>query len=340
MKARSGIINNTAISAYAQSCDGYGMPGATGLGYVSVLKVITGAVEANAPNTTPQYDFLLNGIVAYDRAEAWGAYIGQINMGTASSFCGLAGQVWGYDIAIADQIQNGSMTPLFYTRQYDNSVLPVYDAGPLLYCGLALFGSDTNRVFPPAPGAYVVCANKSVTALHPANGVLNPANGDAYGVWAYIAISITKNRNNSADLFIEDAGLWTQNKNEADLVAYLNSHREQVAWSITKCGEDQRVLYSATYMSYAYCMMKAGEVGTALSVAPYITLAQDAVPPGGFDTLNNMNITQWQNAVNAPTDILKDAYPPGNKFLGPHQSNIDPKFRTTGLGYHRKGGSL
>lgn len=183
------------------------------------------------------------------------------------------------------------------------------------------------------------CANKSVTALHPLNGKLNPANGDAFGVWAYIAISITRNRNNSADLFIEDAGLWTQNTNTADLVSFLNSHREQVAWSITACGEDQRVLYDATYMSYAYCMMKPGEVGTALSVAPYITLAQNAVPSGGFDTLNNMDLTQWQNSVNAPTDILKDAYPSENKFLGDHQPDIDPKFRTTGLGYRRKGGS-
>lgn len=150
MKARSGIIDNTAISAYAQYCDGYGMPGATGLGYVSVLKVITGAVEANALDTSQQYDFLLNGIVAYDRAEAKGAYIGQINMGTASSFCGLAGQVWGYDLAEADAIKSGSMTPLFYTRQYDGSTLPIYNGQPLLDAGVALFGTDTNRVFPPA----------------------------------------------------------------------------------------------------------------------------------------------------------------------------------------------
>ena len=57
-------------------------------------------------------DFLLDDIVAYDRAEANDAYIGQINMETASSFCGIAGQVWGYDLATADAIAKGEEKPV------------------------------------------------------------------------------------------------------------------------------------------------------------------------------------------------------------------------------------
>jgi histidine decarboxylase len=337
-KASSSGVDQTAISPYQQYCDGYSRPGATGLGYVSVLKVITGVVDENALDTTDQYDFLLDGIVAYDRAEASGAYIGQINMETASSFCGIAGQVWGYDIAVADEIAGGGMQPLFTTTQYDGSLLPVFDAQPLIDAGVALFGTESQRIFPPAPGAHVICANKSVTALYPASGNVNKANGDAYAVWAYIAISITRDRSNSADLFIEDAGLW-QDPDVDSLVPYLNSHREQVVWSITACGEDQSVLYDATFISYAYCIMKPGQVGTALTVAPYVTLAQGAVPPTGFASLNDMTLTQWQEALGFTDNInAEEANPPENNYLGaPPEGGTDPNCRASRGDFRRKG---
>lgn len=338
MKATQGAIDNTAISAYQDYCDGYGMPGATGKGYVSVLKVTTEAVLANAPASSQEYDFLLSGIVAYDRAEAADAYIGQINMGTASSFCGLAGQVWGYDIAIADDIYHNILPPMFTINQYEGTPLPVYDGTPLLEAGISLFGRRDIRAFRPAPGAYVVCANKSVTALRPLDGPLNPAQGDAYGVWAYIAISITKDRAASADLFIEDAGLWTENTNLIEFSEFLNAHRDQVMWSIVKCGEDQGVVYDRTYISYAYRIMEPGQVGTALTCAPYVTLAQRAVPPEGFASLNYMTLSKWKIQTGVPADIHKGAYSPGNNFLGAHNPNIDPKYRTRGLGYRRRHG--
>jgi len=103
------IIDKTAISPFENYCDGYGCPGAKGNGYVSTLKVSAGTVEKTD-------DLLLDGIVAYDRAEATDAYIGQINMITASSFCGIAGQVWGYDLAIADEIKSGEHNPLFIEK--------------------------------------------------------------------------------------------------------------------------------------------------------------------------------------------------------------------------------
>ena len=84
---RAPHIDKTAISPYDDYCDGYGMPGAYGNGYVSVLKVSAGTVEKTN-------DALIDTIVTYDKAETADAYIGQINMLTASSFCGMAGQVW------------------------------------------------------------------------------------------------------------------------------------------------------------------------------------------------------------------------------------------------------
>lgn len=284
MNVRAPKIDKTAISFYDRYCDGYARPGAYGNGYVSVVKVATSTVIKTD-------DFLLDGIVAYDRAEAKDAYIGQINMETASSFCGIAGQVWGYDLATADVIAKDEQRPILEVQQCDGSTLPVYDAQPLIEAGVALFGTEKNRHFPPVPGAHVLCANKSVTALRPKEGSL--PEGQAYGVWCSIALSIARSRDNAADLFIEDAGLWTQNDNPNDLKAFLEKHREAVVRSVVACGKDQSVLYDRTYISFAYSIMNPGEVGTALAVAPYITLARDAIPSRGFNSLNCMTLSEW-----------------------------------------------
>lgn len=290
MNIRAAQFDKTAISPYNQFCDGYSRPGSTGLGYISVVKVATGVVEKTD-------DFLLDGIVAYDRAEANEAYIGQINMETASSFCGIAGQIWGYDLATADVIANNQQQPIpgLDIVQYEGTPLPVYDAQPLLVAGISLFGTEKARNFPPAPGAHVICANKSVTTSRPASGELKE--DEAYGVWCYIALSISKDRDNSADLFIEDAGIWTKNDDGNDLEAFLDEHRKAVMWSIVACGKDQSVVYDRTYISFAYTIMKPGFVGTALTVAPYVTLARDAVPSGGFGSLNNMTLSEWEQDV-------------------------------------------
>ncbi len=284
MNIRAPKIDKTAISFYDRYCDGYACPGAYGNGYVSVLKIATSAVIKTD-------DFLLDAIVAYDRAEANDAYIGQINMEAASSFCGIAGQVWGYDLATADVIAKDEQKPVLEVEQCDGSTLPVYDAQPLIEAGIALFGTEKNRRFPPAPGAHVLCANKSVTALRPREGAL--PEGQAYGVWCAIALSIARDRDNAADLFIEDAGLWTQNDDPNDLKTFMEKHREAVVWSVVACGKDQSVLYDRTYISFAYIIMKPGEVGTALAVAPYITLARHAIPSRGFNSLNRMTLSEW-----------------------------------------------
>ena len=279
-----------AVGPFKRYCDGYGRPGAKGLGYVSVLKVSTGVVEKTD-------DYLLDSIVAYDRAEANDAYIGQINMETASSFCGLTGQIWGYDLAVADDIKENKQNPLFTVKQYDGSDLPVYDAAPLLEAGVALFGTEKERRFPPAPGAHVICANKSVTAYRPKKGEPDSAQNEAYGVWSYIAISVAKDREKDACLFIEDAGLWTKNDKASELNSYLEEHRKSVIWSIVACGKDQSVIYDRTYIGYAFVIMEPGEIGTALTAAPYIVLAQDAVPSKGFSELNNMTLSEWEKAA-------------------------------------------
>ncbi|WP_297405189.1 histidine decarboxylase, pyruvoyl type [uncultured Cetobacterium sp.] len=284
-KMRAPKIDKTAISPYDRYCDGYGAPGAYGNGYVSVLKVSTGTVKKTD-------DFLLDGIVSYDRAEINDAYVGQINMLTASSFCGVAGQVWGHDLATHDSIENNEIEPIFTLEQFDGTPLKVYDAKPLLESGIELFGTEKNRRFTTAPGAHVICANKGITSYRPEEGKALKE-GEAYGVWCFIALSLSNDRDNCADLFIEDAGLWTKNDNSEELKKFLEDHRKAVAWSIVSCGHDSHVVFERTYVGFSYVIMKPGEIGTSLTCAPYVTLARDAVPETGFSGLNNLTLSKW-----------------------------------------------
>lgn len=284
-KMRTPHIDRTAISPYNDWCDGYGMPGAYGNGYVNILKVSCGAVDKTQDN-------LIDGIVTYDKAECADAYVGQINMLTASSFNGVQGQIWGHDIACHDDIKKGNIKPLFTEKQFDGSDLEVYDAKPLLQAGIELFGTDTDRRYHPAPGAHVICANKGVTAYRPKEGQpLGP--GEAYGVWCFIAISLTKDHDYCANLFIEDAGVWTKNDDEQDLIQFLDQRRKEIVWSVIECGKDSGVLFERTYIGYNYVMMKPNQIGNAITVGPYVTLARDAIPAAGFGALNDMTLTEW-----------------------------------------------
>lgn len=284
-RVRAPRIDKTAISPYENYCDGYGAPGAQGNGYVSVLKVSVGTVEKTD-------DFLLDGIVSYDRAEINDAYVGQINMLTASSFCGIAGQVWGHDLAAHNDIIDKKIKPVLEIDQYDGSKLHVYDAKPLLEAGIELFGTEKERRFTLLPGAHTICANKGVTAYRPKED--RPLKeGEAYGVWCFIALSLSADRDNCADLFIEDAGLWTKNDSADDLKAFLEEHRKSVAWSVVSCGQDSHVLFERTYVGFAYTIMKPGEIGTSLTCAPYVSLARNAVPSTGFNSLNKISLKEW-----------------------------------------------
>jgi len=288
--AGSQKFDKTAISPFEDYCDGYGMPGAKGPGYVSVLKVSTGTVEKSD-------DMLIDGIIAYDRAEAADAYIGQINMLTASSFNGLTGSIWGYDLAVAEEIKQGNQKPMFSLKQFDGSMMPVYDAAPLLKAGQSLFGTQSARRFPPAPGSHVICANKSSVAYRPLKGEPNPDKGEGYGVWCYLSISIARDRTKAASLFIEDAGVWTENPDQAKMLSFLKNHQKNVAKSIIDCGKNQSVLYDRTYMTFAYVIMEPGYVGTALTVAPYVTLPVKALPGGNFNALQKMSLKEWEKSM-------------------------------------------
>ncbi len=239
--------------------DGYGNVGASGLGYISVLKLETGVVKKDM-------DSLLEGIVSYDRAETDGAYAGQINMVAASSFNGINGAVWGYHLAKEDSIADGSIRPLFTKKRSDGKEIPVYSVEPLLRAGQALFGTKDERRFPLLPGAHVNCAVKSNTITGPNS------------VWCAIALAMAEDREKDSNLFIEDCGDSIPAESEEARVVYLAQLLENIAVSIIRCGDDSNVKYKEVFMGYKTRWVPEGHVGCALTCAPYVVLAKNAVP--------------------------------------------------------------
>ena len=275
-------VVNGAVSPFDQYCMGYMNPGNSGLGYISTMKLSVDMVsmEGLDPGT--------EGIVSYDRCEKDDAYIGQINMLTASSFCGVNGALWGYHLATADSIANGSLQPMYYENQ-NGQWIPVYPVYPLLDAAQRLFGVDEQRRFPPMPGAHVICANKSATV-----------NGPTW-VWASIAIAIADNRDTDANLFIEDAGSFPGTWSAPVVVQNLRITQTNVTKSIILCGQDQNVLYKEIFVGYKYLYVPQGYVGCALTCAPYVSLAQNSIPPGYVPSdILNMTISQWEKLLGLP----------------------------------------
>lgn len=272
-------IVNGAVGPFDSYCDGYGNPGSSGLGYVSVLKLETGKVRADM-------DVVLEDIVSYDRAETLGTYVGQINMITASSFNGLNGVVWGYHVAREESIADGSLKPLFMKQRGDGVKIPVYSVEPLLEAGRRLFGTSEKRRFPILPGAHVRCAVKSNTVKGPTS------------VWCAIALAIAEDREKDSNLFIEDAGDSIPAESKEARTAYLDRLMENIAESVIRCGDDSQVKYRAIFVGYKTEWIPAGYVGCALTCAPYVVLAKDAIPPGKTpDKLLDMTLSDWEKAV-------------------------------------------
>jgi histidine decarboxylase len=229
------------------------------------------------------------GIVSYDRCEKDDAYIGQINMLTASSFCGINGALWGYHLATADQIADGSLQPMYMQSQPNGPDIPVYPVAPLLDAAQRLFGIEVQRRFPPMPGAHVVCANKSATQLGPT------------WVWSAIGIAICDDREAQANLFIEDANNYgNQFTTEQEVITFLEQSQQAVTQSMALCGQDQGVFFNKIFVGYKYVYADVNQVGCALTCAPYVVLAQGAVPQSGPASMLNMTISDWEQALGIP----------------------------------------
>ncbi len=275
--ATMAAVVRGAVGPFDKYCDGYGNAGASGLGYICAMTLDIGLVDQDM-------DPVLNGIVAYDRAETHGAYIGQINMLVASSFCGLNGALWGYDVARAEELAAGKVTALFDVARHDGKKIPVYAAEPLVDAATRLFGTPAQRRFPLLPGAHVTCAEKEYTAP-----------GPKY-IWSAIAIAIAEDRTVDSCLFIEDAGEVAV-ADAKDLAVFGDALRHKIATCAVRCGEDNSALYKELWISYRIKWIPEGKVGCALVAAPYLVLAKNAVPEGKPEALLNMTITGWEKKL-------------------------------------------
>ncbi|MHA6262880.1 histidine decarboxylase, pyruvoyl type [Arenibacterium sp. CAU 1754] len=269
------VIEN-AIGPYPQHCAGYMNPPAGGWGYIAAMKLSIGTVPADM-------DDGLDGIVSYDRAECEDAYIGQINMLTASSFCGVNGALWGYDLARQDDLHKGLIKPKMTLPRHDGVEVPIMPMDPLLDAAYRLFGSRNERRFAPLPGAMVVCANKSRT--------INPKAETT--VWCALAVAIADDRMTTANLFIEDSS-----DTESTGTAPVENLERNIALSILRCGQDQGVKYREIFIGMKSLKVTHGTVGCALACVPYVTLPSGVVPRGKQPgDLADMTLSEWEQAL-------------------------------------------
>lgn len=266
-------VVNGAVSSFENYCDGYGNPGLNGLGYISVLTLETGKIQK-------RLDSELESIVAYDRAETKGTYIGQINMIQASSFCGLNGAIWGYHLAKSEKLE--SAVPLWKAPWSNNIEIPVYDCEPLLNAGMRLFGTTTEKRFPLLPGAHVICAVKSIQKSGPCF------------IWCAIALAIAEDREKAANVFMEDIGCLDKSISP-DL--HGQSVLKNMVTSVLLVSKDQNVNYKEIFVGYKYEWLEANEMGCAMVAAPYVVLAKNALPSSGPASMINMSLSEWERAA-------------------------------------------
>ena len=278
-------VVNESVGSSREYCMGYMNPGApSGQGYISTMKLSVGTVDVK------DLDDVTEVIVSYDRCEKNDAYIGQINMLTVSSFCGLNGALWGYDLAKHDDIASESIKPIYIQKQpegYPAPDVPVFDVKPLLEATERLFGRESKRRFPPMPGSHIICANKDYTARGP------------LWIWSAIGIAILKDRSKGSSLFVEDANVFgNADTTEEEVKAFLDSTLRKVTNSIVLCGQDQSVIYDKIFVGYKYMFVKEGQVGCALTCAPYVYLAQNAIQNGMMPSeVTELTITEWEEKL-------------------------------------------
>ncbi len=220
---------------------------------------------------------LLDQIVAFDRAEAEGANLTQTNLVTVSSFNGLQGLLWGYDL-LPQPLQRH---PCLSASDFPQ----VYDARPLLDATQALYGTVREPRFPIAPGQHVLCACKTRYQAGPCR---------LYGA---LAIAIAANRACNADLFLEDRGTLGAGFHEQERAEQEAAVLKRLIDAVGKIGDNLSVRYETVFVGFRSRAVLAGEIGCVLTAAPYIHLAQDAVPRDDPQALLRLSLRQWEQSL-------------------------------------------
>lgn len=280
IKYDASKVISQAVGPGKQFCMGYMTPGG-GESYISTLKLSVGVVDVK------DLDGVTEEIVSYDRCEKNDAYLGQVNLMKSSLFCGQNGAIWGFDLAMHNDIAKRKEMPIYMQAQPTGSDVPVYNIRPLLETTERLFGRENERRFPVMPGAFVPSSKRKAVAFGP------------IWVWSVIGLAILKDRSKGACLFVEDAGTYGDDSTtEGEAIGYLEGVLRKVTNSIVLCGADQDVVYDRIYVGYKYTFVEPHQVGCALACAPSIYLAKDAVPEGMKPAdLCTMTISDWEEKL-------------------------------------------
>lgn len=213
-------------------------------GYVCVPKLSIGKVRTGIGEPG------LRDILAFDRAEKNGAYVGEINVIQVSSFCGLNGAIWGYDVAACAWETNA---PVMEVEQGGRS-LPVHDLMPIIDAGKHLLGTADQKRYRISPGSFVPSAVKLKMVPGPAVA------------WCALGIGIARDRSANADLFMETAGNTTVD----DLDDVKDRIARDMARSVVECGWDTP--FEKVFVGVMAQVVEEGEHACALTMVPYLTL--------------------------------------------------------------------
>ena len=290
-------IAEKAASPSDTDCYGYQNSDTEGC-YITTCKLEIGLADREKFDNDDQ---TLLHIVSYDDAEARGAYIGQINMIEVSSFSGPRAVVWGYDVAVHDDLRKKLLFSVPENKDdllKDNfpenapGKIPVYDIEPLLIAAKSLYGTASNRHFPILPGAHVPCAVKA--GFSEVNE--KPKAG---WIWCFLSLAIAENRSKDACLFVEDKGFFADEDGkytEEQVIEKLKGKRRRVVYSQLLCGENQQVPYKEIFVGYRHKYVDEKSYGCALTCAPYVTLAKNAYPGGSAKNLKT-SLKIWEKSV-------------------------------------------
>lgn len=261
-------IIKASQSPYENYSVGYPMTG----NYLTALVIDIGSSRKRFNHDGSEW---LDGIIAYDKAEASDTYIGQINMITVSSFCGPHGLIWGYDIAKEDSQDISSLISQDKLKEFDG--VTIRNGKNLRMAANSLFGTLNEKHFPFLPGSHVPCAGKYYTKAGPAL---------LYGA---IAIGIPENREDSACVLMEDPGeiilRGDETKESIEEQIILNNIR-----SVVEIGKIQNIKYKEIFIDFYSKNIDKDEVGCVLVAMPYFHLAKKAF----CEELSSCTLDEWK----------------------------------------------
>lgn len=227
---------------------------------------------------------ILDYICAFDKAEAAGTYIGQVNMVYVSSFCSPDSFLWGYNLARAKDVFSEHHLVGQKFIENNGAKINIYSAVPLENALQSLFGISQSRKFPLYPGTHVPVAGRNIELVGPAN------------LYAAIGIGIADDPM-SPFTFMEDIGEIPLIISGGSLEEYKSKILCDIAKSVLTIGIEQGVIFKNVFVDIKHISINDDEVGSSLVAVPYFNLAKGAIPNGGFEKLKNMSLEEWKQRI-------------------------------------------